>query len=179
VIGCCHRIASRVPIASIDEVTRNLIHEVGSFMKFPYNLVARNQWMFEPIIKRFMETRKEVRDLIEISSVTHHLQSYVDSHSNTNSFALIRHHVNSESCVKQILAEDLRLINDPHINVSLQHDRPSYDPHPVTDPKSRPYQLVKDIYEEIFPKTIILPGNLLLITSSLIFNLISGRHHGN
>lgn len=138
---------------------RNTMEDIAWKMSFPLNVICTNFWLFGGLFKQIL-LRASNGAAASIRTTT--VVAKVRGGDKFNVIpsevkAIVNHRIHPNDTVQTVLEHDRRVIDDSRVKLRLLGGRYITQPSPITNYKSRHFNLIRDTVETIYG-TMSVPG---------------------
>ncbi|XP_075396669.1 N-fatty-acyl-amino acid synthase/hydrolase PM20D1 isoform X2 [Tenrec ecaudatus] len=147
---------------------------------FPFNFILRNMWLFQPLIKRFLEgnsmSSAQVRTTTALTMFNAGIKNVIPSAAQ----ATVNFRIHPAQTVQEVLELVKNIVADDRVQFHVLN---AFDPLPTSpsDDQALGFQLLRQTIQSVFPEVdIIIPGVCIANTDSRHYtNLSNGIYRFN
>ncbi|XP_045154167.1 N-fatty-acyl-amino acid synthase/hydrolase PM20D1 isoform X2 [Echinops telfairi] len=148
---------------------------------FPFNIVLRNMWLFQPLVKRFLERNYIASAQVRTTTALTMFNAGVKENVIPSvAQATINFRIHPAQTVQEVLELVKNIVADDRVQF---HVLSAFDPLPVSpsDDQALGFQLLRQTIQSVFPEvSIVVPGTCIGNTDSRHYtNLSNGIYRFN
>ncbi|XP_066285315.1 probable carboxypeptidase S-like 2 [Branchiostoma lanceolatum] len=147
-------------------VEARMLEYVATEMTLPYRMLSSNLWLFSPLVAWVYSKKPQTNAMARTTTALTRFNAGVkDNVISPEAVAVIDHRIHPTSSVEEVMEFDLKVINDPRVNVKVKNSRP---PAPISPygKDSPAYMMLQETIQQIYPDALVTPTFMVATTDT-------------
>ena len=156
--AACKRLEESPMPGHADGPMRNMFQVLGPSFNWPLKIVMCNMWLLSGLVQKILSGKSKTASLVRSTTALTIFNAGTKANVVPNKArAIINHRIHPKDTIDQVVAHDIRVINDDRVRVRVLSQMKN-EASPLSSHDTSAFEDLRDCCHCVYPDAVVAPG---------------------